>query len=217
MLLQPKDRSISLTLHSDIVKAQQGVGAGAPKKFGQEFLDKYLPTGSLTGYAATTGLNAIGLVSPALTLTGPQSIRFGYSVDVAIEKGLFTSFMQPWFIAPIEIEIMGESYIGTFPVISKADADISGVLEMLHTVANDFSGINGTPADADKAVLLEIRNNPRVAKSYLGFLRKFEFGEKVENPYLLDYNIGFVGIPMGGVEISTGRQRGQRAKLAVGA
>lgn len=215
-LIPPKDRSVKLTLHKDLVAASTSAFGGKLKKFGQDFTSQYLPTGGLAGAAVTSGLGKLGLKNPTLTLVGTMSTHMSYSAEVATEMGLFTSFMKPWFLKPVEIDISGESYLGTFPGISNNDTDIKSILEMFHQVANDFTNLHGPQGITDKAVLIEFNNNPDIAGGYMGFLKSFEFGEKVEDPYTLSYRIGFIGRPMAGSDVSNGRKYGQAAWSALG-
>lgn len=208
-----KDRTISLTLEKDLVSdAANGTGQALTKP-SQSFTDKFIPSSGLTGAVAR---NVFGKISPTLNLVGPMSIDFTYEADVAVEQGLFTSYIQPWFVKPVTINIKGESYLGTYVLISRADRDVEKSLDKLMTSLNDFSDRVGQPGDKSR-VLLEIKNNPRGARRFWGYIRHLNFGENVANPFILNYDLSFVGRSVDNMEIVSGKNNARAALKRAGA
>lgn len=209
-----KERTISLTLESDLVKDSTNGSGTNLQRPSQSFTDRFIPTSGLVGAVAR---NVMGnALTKTLNLVGPMSIDFSYDADVAVEQGLFTSYIQPWFVKPVTIEIKGESYLGTYPVISRADKDVENVLTKLLKSLNDFSDRVGSPGNKDR-VLLEVRSNPRNARRFFGYLRHFSFGENVNTPFILNYGISFVGRSVDNMEVVNGRSRAQQALRRAGA
>jgi hypothetical protein len=122
-----------------------------------------------------------------LKLTGVKEVRLNFSSDIAIENGLAVSFIQAWYIKPAEITITGNAYIGAYPVVQRRDADVEVLYNMYLESLNEF-GSRTMPGNK-KIFQLQIVNNPRNADFYYGYIKNFEFGENVENPYLLEYTI----------------------------
>jgi hypothetical protein len=213
MPLSPvKDRTISLTLEKDLKSdATNGTGQALLKP-SQSFTDKFLPSSGLAGAVAR---NVFGAISPTLKLVGPMSIDFNYEADVAVEPGLFTSYIQPWFVKPVQISIKGESYLGTYTLISRADRDVEDALSKLMSSLNDFSERVGSPGNKSR-VLLEIKNNPRGARRFLGYVRHLSFGENVSTPFILNYEIGFVGRSVDNMEIVSGKNNARAALKRAG-
>jgi hypothetical protein len=128
-----------------------------------------------------------------LTFKAVESINISYKAAIAVEQGLIRSFIQPWYIEPAVIKISGTSYLGCFFDISNADKDI----EKIYKFFNDRlceGGTKAAPGDK-KEVALDIVNNPVRTDRFVGHITSFDFEEKVDKPYLLTYNIEFVGKP----------------------
>jgi hypothetical protein len=208
-----KDRTISLTLEKDLV-ADSANGTGQQlRKPAQSFTDKFIPTSGLIGAVAR---NVFGKIDPTLKLVGPMSIDLSYEADVAVEQGLFTSFIQPWFVKPVRISIKGESYLGAYTLISRGDKDVERSLDKLMTSLNDFSDRVGQAGNKSR-VLLEIRNNPRGSRRFWGYINRLNFGENVATPFILNYEIGFVGRPIDNMEIVSGKNNARAALKRAGA
>lgn len=203
-----KDRTISMVLESDLDKDDTNSSGQVLRKPSQSFTDRFIPSSGLSGAVARNVMK--DKLAKTLNLVGPTSVDFSYEADVAVESGLFTSFIQPWFIKPVVINIKGESYLGTSPVISRADRDVEKTLEKFTKSLNDFSERVGSPGNKDR-VLLEIRNNPRNARRFFGYIRRFTFGENVSSPFMLTYGIDFVGRSVDNMEIVAGRNNALRA------
>ncbi len=208
-LLPTKSRTISLTIQ----KPASGKDPQSLQTPSQGFVSKYIPS---TGIAGAVSKNLLGrTVESTLNLVGPTAIDITFEADIASESGLFTSFLQPWSMKPTAVTIKGESYLGAFPLISNADTDVKDILARFRSTLNDFSGRLGTPGTG-RRVLLEFRNNPDGARRFLGFIRRFHFGESISAHYLLPYEIDFIGRPVDGVKISEGREDGRRSLARYG-
>lgn len=201
-----------MTLEKDLkADATNGTGQNLLKP-SQSFTDKFIPSNGLIGAVAR---DVFGKVDPTLKLVGPMSIDFSYDADVAVEPGLFTSYIQPWFVKPVSISIKGESYLGTYVLISRADKDVESALDKLTTSLNDFSDRVGSAGDKSR-VLLEIKNNPRGARRFLGYIKHLSFGENVQTPFILNYEIGFIGRSIDNMQIVSGKNNARAALKRAG-
>jgi len=209
-----KDRTISLTLESDIKENSTNSNSTVLRKPSQSFTDKFIPSSGIAGAVARKVLNL--KPDPTLRLVGPMAIDFTYEAEVAVEDGLFTSYIQPWFVKPVSISIRGESYLGTYTLISRADKDVESALKKMLESLNDFSARVGHPGTKSR-VLLEIRNNPRNARRFLGYIRRLNFGENVSTPFILNYEIGFVGRSVDDMEVVAGKVNAREALKRAGA
>jgi hypothetical protein len=143
-----------------------------------------------------------------LILKGPTSLNAGFSAGIADEAGLATTFLEAWFIRNSPIKIKGESYLGTFAGLSVSDKDASGLLKLFYTSLRDFSNHLGAPGTKERFIL-EIANNPEGSARFIGFIRDFNFTEDVKKPYILDYDLEFIGKSFDQVAIGIGKQGAQ--------
>ena len=192
-----KDRSVTLTLENSLSQNKQ---------IAKKVADYYLPKRGLAG----TLVEAV-TESYILTLSGPNNIAIEYSADVGEEQGVYTSFLQPWFIKPVRISIRGDSYIGAYTLLSCYDNDTEGILRRFKTSQNDFSGQLGRPGDMQR-VQLEINNSPLGFKKFLGYFTKFNVSEVVQKVYLQEYQIEFVGRNIDDIGVSKGAANANKAK-----
>jgi len=213
-----KDRSIKLTLEGEYL-AQ----ASTPfvKAFAKSVVDNFLPNPGLITLAGRL-LNSENLEDfsrkreisrskvGTILLKGPTSFNADFSADVADEQGLQNSFLQPWYIKNIPIEIRGESYLGMYDLLSVSDRDAKDVLNMFTTSLRAFSSQFGVPGTKER-VVLEISNNPLGAERFIGFIRGFKIGEDVRKGYILDYDLRYIGIPMQGLSMANGKADAQNA------
>jgi hypothetical protein len=126
-----------------------------------------------------------------IELIGTNRIRITYESGIAVESGLVVAFIQPWYIKPVSIEISGHSYLGAFQYISKDDKQIEDIYNLY---LNSLKEIEFTK---EKRVFgIEIANNPSGTDRFIGYITKFFFTESIENPYLLNYELNFVGKPI---------------------
>jgi hypothetical protein len=202
-LLAAKNRTIRLTLENDLE-------AGTVKTPSRSFVDKFLPNSGLLGVAS-----ALISSSPTIELVGPTGIDFKISASIVDEAGLFSNFLEPYAIKNVPITIRGESYIGVYPGISRADKDISGVMEKFKKSLNSFSGRAGK-AGTKERVLLEIENNPTNLRRFLGYITELSFGEDVKNPYVLPYTISFIGSMADSMQLVKGKNNARSALLMSG-
>ena len=123
-----------------------------------------------------------------LELKEVKSIKLSYSADIAVETGIAVAFIQPWYIKPVNISIQGSSYIGAYPYISKEDVDIELIYEKFYNTLAESKGNKNQ-------IMLEIVNNPKKTDRFRGYISSFDFNESVEKPFMLDYDITFLGKP----------------------
>ncbi len=208
-LFPVKDRTIRMTLETRGANgSSQNTAASQPR-----FVSQFIPnSGLLGGLVSGSGLRG---VESTLDLIGPTSIDIAYSSDVAAEAGLFTSFIQPWFIKPVRITIAGTSYIGAYAGMARADRDAKGILDRFRRSQNDFVDLGGKPGNAAR-LLIEMTGLPRGMSRFLGYIEDFNIKEGVDKAYLLGYTIQFVGRNMDDAKVRQGKQNGQAAKTAQG-
>jgi hypothetical protein len=192
-----KDRTISLTLEKDYEAKLSGTQAVLSNDLFQQFL----PT--TTGVPGSI-LNKLSTVNPTIILKGPNYMSFDHVADVAEENGLFTSFLQPWYIRPVNIQIRGGSYLGAYTLLSVPDGDLELTLAMFRKSQGDFSNQVGTPGDRQR-VVLNIQNNPQGSRTFLGYFKRLTFSDEIKSAYLLDYQIDFVGRNIDNLGIATGK------------
>ncbi len=137
-------------------------------------------------------------------------MSFDYDAGVAEEPGIFTSHLQGWYIRPVAISIKGESYLGTYTGVSRSDADIKNLIDKFRKQLNDFTPRYGT-AGTQERVQIEFANNPGGGRKFLGYIKKFNFSESVTSPYMLPYELAFIGRNVDGENIYTGHQAADTA------
>ncbi len=178
------------------------------------FVSQFIPnSGLLGGLVSGSGLVT---VESTLDLIGPTSIDIAYAADVAAEPGLFTSFLQPWFIKPVRITIAGNSYIGAYSGMARADRDAKGILDRFKRSQNDFADLGGKPGNAAR-LLVEMTGLPRGMSRFLGYIEDFSIKEGVDKAYLLGYSVQFVGRNVDDAKVRQGRQNARTAQEAQGA
>ena len=185
-----RDRSITLTLESEIPVSNKNPGALATNA---AFTNRFLPqsgVGRSLAKIITPGLNK--LIPLSVTLKGATHISVNHQVDIGVDQGISTAFLQPWYIKPIPITIRGQSNLGAYPLISPSDRDIERVLQKFRIAANDFSSQFGRAGDGQR-FLLELNGYPKGARKFLGYLKALNWTEEVKNANLLDYSIEFIG------------------------
>ncbi len=206
-LFPTKNRTISLTIERPA--SEKANPAGVLNKFVSQFLPSTGIGGALVNAVKGKDVNS------TLSLIGPTSLDINFEADIAIEQGLFTSFMQPWSMNVASVNIKGESYLGAFPLLSNADSDVADILSRFNSTLRDFSGRLGTPGTG-RRIMLEIRGNPAGSRRFMGFIRRLHFGESVSASYMLPYEIDFVGRPIDEAKIQSGREGGRRSLERMG-
>ena len=79
---------------------------------------------------------------------------------------------------------------------------------MFYTALRDFSNRLG-PSGTKERVILEISNNPDGSARFIGYIKDFSITEEVKKPYILDYELTFIGKNFDDMSISTGKQGAQ--------
>lgn len=210
-LLPVKSRTIKITLENDLkTVADPNSGAVTPPT-SKAFTDRFIPTTGVAGSVA----NRIRGPQKTLTLVGPTAIDIGFEAGVAEEMGLFTSFLQPWFIKPVQVTIKGESYLGTYAVASRGDKDAQNLLAKFKRSLNDFSPMVGTPGTQERAYL-DIGNNPIGMKKFFGYIKRLTFSEQISNPYMIGYEMSFVGRNVDDAQIAKGKEGARAAIVRAG-
>jgi len=201
-LFPVKDRTIRLTLEK-VTKdgSSQATTASQPR-----FISQFIPnSGVLGGIVANLGKSP---VEATLDLVGPVSIDINHSAAVAAEPGLFTSFLQPWFIKPVTVTITGTSYIGAYSGMARADRDAKGLLEKFRSSQNDFIDLGGGKPGSGRRILLELTGLPRGLSRFIGYMTDLNFKEGIQTAYLLNYTMSFVGRPADDTQVRRGKQNG---------
>lgn len=201
-----RDRTIRLTLESDLQGQTDVVQLQATKSF----TDRFMPTSGLGGYVAAPPANGSSTAAKTLTLRGPMSISIKHVAGVAEENGLSTSFLQPWYIESIPITIKGQSYIGTYPLLSVSDRDVERALKMFRQSLNDFATLNGKPGSKER-IFLDLQGNPPGARRFLGFIRGLDWDEDVKSVNVLNYTIEFIGRNVDNAALAKGKLGAQQA------
>ncbi len=210
-----KDRTITL-IDENTYRRRAG---SALLSAAQDLTARYLPAQGRNFFGGKTiGNSAQALLgSPDtskdvfVTLKGPTKIAIIHKTGVAEEEGLFSSFIQPWFVQNIDITISGSSYIGAFPLLSSPDGDAKNLISSLYTTLNDFSGIAG-PEGSKSRLVLTLRGNPDKAKSFIGYIKQLDLTEAVESAYLIDYTLSFVGRNIDNMAITDAKRKARAAE-----
>ncbi len=203
-----KERTILLTLEGDLEPNQ---GQFPLKRPSEDYVKQFIPTSGLVGAIPKAILGE----RKTLELVGPAGVYFDYNADVAVVPGLFTSFIQPWFFKPVGVSVRGESYLGTYPVLSKGDKDVERIIAKMNKSLADFTDRIG-PAGTGERVLIEIRNNPVNSRRFFGYINHFHYEETTAMPYIFPYDFSFVGRSMDSAQIAAGRQAGRDSLKAFG-
>ena len=206
-----RDRTIVLTLESSLLE-YTSVGPTVLTTPSQPFVNKFLPS---TGLGGAVMQNVFGVTDPSIELVGANSIDISHDAAVAEETGLFTSYLQPWFIKPVHITIKGESYLGAYLGVSRGDNEAKRILEAFRKSLNDFTALAGKPGTKER-VQLEIRGYPKGMRKFFGYLTKFSTQEQVTNAYILSYDLSFVGRNIDNSQIVKGKGNATAALQAAG-
>ena len=208
-LFPVKDRTIRLTLEVRSPDGSSNVTSASQPRYVSQFIPN---SGLLGGIIANTKL---GAVEATLDLVGPTSIDISYKADVAADVGLFTSFLQPWFIRPVVVTIKGTSYIGAYSGLARSDRDAKGILAKFYKSQNDFADLGGKPGNGAR-LLLELTGLPKGMNRFLGYITDFGITEGIDKAYLLNYTMSFVGRNMQDAKTRQGKQAGREAQNAQG-
>lgn len=182
-LMLLKSRAVRFSIVQDPSLTQQSVDTTATRI--TNFLDQYVPQLNTDFVNRLLGIDS----QDFLELKGVTDIRFEFNSDVAVEAGLEIAFIQPWYIKPANISISGHSYIGAYQYLSKTDNDIADFFQKYSALQDEK-----TLSTTAQRFKLEIINNPTNLSKYYGFITKLDFRESQDNPYMLFYNINFVGV-----------------------
>lgn len=123
-----------------------------------------------------------------MILAGVQKISVMNSTTVGQEPGLVTPFLQGWYNNPIKIEVEGKSYLGAFEKI------LPFFPETGDTTRDD---INNLFLDNDQIfkqnLSLEVEITIENEGVYEGLISDFNYNEDINEPFLINYTINFVG------------------------
>jgi hypothetical protein len=189
-----KDRTVKLTLENTYFQQSQGMQVIS------NVASLYLPSSGIGGKLQRK-LTPKGVI----TLVGPTAMSVELDANIGNESGVATTFLQPWQINNVPVKIKGESYLGAFDAVSVGDGDASGILNLFYTALRDFSSRLG-PQGTKERVILEISNNPSGSSRFLGFIKNFTISEDVKKPYILEYELTFIGKNFDDMGISIGKQ-----------
>ncbi len=179
-----RNRTITLTPETQIFQNNQ-----TPVRLDTSlnFADKFLPKKGLGGYLS----NKI-VPNRSIVLAGVTDISVNHKAMVADENGLFTSYMQPWYIENIPITLSGQCYLGAYPLLSVSDRDLERVMKAFRGSLNDFTGLQGAAGNKER-YLLEFGGYFPGARRFLGYFTEVSWKESVKTVNMLDYTIGFLG------------------------
>ena len=194
-IVPTRDRTISLTLESAL---RNTPNKKVSTKASDKYVSKFIPNSGITGFIAKKS----GLESATIVLQGPTRINIGLTADIGNDPGIFTSFLQPWFIKNIPVRIDGESYLGAYTGISVGDRDAERLLKKFRDTLNDFSHDGQY---SKERILLEIKGGPQGTRRFLGYIQKLDLTEDIRNPYFLNYSLDFIGRNVDNAALSQGR------------
>ena len=189
-----KDRTIKLTLETEYF-AQNPQSRAV-----QSVVDLYLPSAGVGGQVK----NLITGNSGTITLVGPTRMNVALTANIADESGIASTFLEPWQINNVPVKISGESYLGAFEALSVSDNDAPDILSMFYTALRDFSSRLGA-AGTKERVVLEISNNPEGSARFIGYIKEFSISEDVKKPYILDYELTFLGKNFDDMSVASGK------------
>ena len=201
-LFPVKDRTIRLTLEQPS-SSSKDTAASQPR-----YISQFIPNGGLLG-GIVSGLGLTD-VNSTLDLVGPTSINIKHAADVATESGLFTNFIQPWFIKPVVITIQGNSYLGAYTGLARSDNDLQQIIKRFRKSQNDFTNLKGSPGTAQR-MLLELTGMPAGLSRFKGYMTGFDLNEDIKTVYLVNYTISFVGLNVDQSSVATGKANAQTA------
>lgn len=202
-----RDRTISLQIEAAANTPSNTASAQST------YLQQFLPNTGLLGnvFNSTPGTET----EKPFSLIGPTQISINHSAQVASESGLFTNFLQPWFIKPIEITIRGGSYMGAFAGLSRADNDAQVILAKFRRTLNDFTSLAGSPGTAQR-VLLNLSGMPTGLDRFRGYITSFITDENIKTVYMLDYTLQFIGLSTSQSVIKKGKSLAAQAAKSFG-
>ena len=209
-LSAPKDRTVKITLESDLKKNGSDVATYTSTK--TRAVDKFLTHRGLSGYVT----KALGVKRPTLFLRGVNAIDFDYTAGVAEAQGPGTSFLQPWSIKPVKISLKGMSYLGTYVGLGNGDKEVSDIYGKLKIALNDFSPKFGAAGTGERT-LIEFTENPENCQKFLGYITGFKWSEQALEAYVLNYSFSFIGVPADDSALIVGKNNAQYdSKTAMG-
>jgi len=124
-------------------------------------------------------------------LIGVNSISFSFESTIAMEPGVSMAFMQPWYIKPASISVKGHSSLGAFQYISKDDKQIEDIYKIYVGALQELKFTKDS-----RVFELDIANNPQGTDKFMGYITKFDFTEEIDVPFLIKYDLSFIGKPI---------------------
>jgi hypothetical protein len=205
-----RDRTISLTTEP----LAPAASAANPAATQPAFVSQFIPNSGLLGGLTSGGLASLGKAPASVSLIGPTAISMKFAAGVAADSGLFTNFLQPWFIKPIQVIIRGNSYIGAYSGLSRGDNDAQAILQTFRTSQNDFR--SGGGAGTGQRILLKLSGMPSGFSRFMGFITDFDIDEAIKTVYLLDYSLSFIGVSVDQIARRQGQAAAAQALMALG-
>ena len=161
-----KDRTIKMTL------AVPGATASNPAATQPAYVRQFIPNSGLLG-GLVNGLTPAPPTS--ISLVGPTKISIKFSAGVAAESGLFTNFLQPWFIKPVMVSIMGTSYIGnSFRAVQVRQRRAGHPPEVPGASQSDLPTQSWRPPAATQRIALQLTGMPAGFSRFLGYIMGFQ-------------------------------------------
>jgi len=145
-------------------------------------------------------LKYTGICLPIVT-----SIRITHGIAVGKVFGLTRNVMQPWHAELVTIDLQGSSYIGAFKEIGQSEnlynhqnyGEFGSVKNDWNQIVSVFlqyqrNLINITIPFSSDFLEFFIIGDP--GSPYNGYIESIDGSENISKPFIIDYNIKFVGI-----------------------
>lgn len=207
MLAPTYNRTVSLVSEEGYLSYKQKGALGYVKRAGSDLTQKYLPAQGRN----TFGKKTISDYLTFIDLKSVYSISVSHVSGVAVENGLFTSFLQPWYIQPIQITIKGASYLGAYPFLSSRDRELERLLKLYYASLNDFSNLHGAAGNRKRIVMI-LNGYPDKSKAFNGYITDLTSTESIENANLVDYTLKYVGYDISSADAQAGLAAGAQDK-----
>ena len=144
-------------------------------------------------------LKYTGICLPIVT-----SIRITHGIAVGKVFGLTRNVMQPWHAELVTIDLQGSSYIGAFKEIGQSEnlythqtygerGTFSNTWNQIVSIFLQYQDnlIDISHLYSNEPLKFEIQNDP--GQPYNGFIESIDGSENISKPFIIDYNIKFIG------------------------
>ena len=125
------------------------------------------------------------------------------SAGTAISMGVKRGVIQPWYFGPYSINVVGKSYIGAYAdnrINYGRDENAGRLIEYTQMIKDSFlngdSSILGNPSGIRVILSCIDPATPSffgISSQYEGFIDDIKYTESEDLPYMLTYNVKFVG------------------------